>query len=80
MGYAMKKYKNLRGNSSVLSYESGVDYIHVVFCKGEFRNYLYDSGVPGKFHVDRMKVLAERGSGLGSYISTTVKSRYARKW
>ena len=76
----MKKYKNLRGNSSVLSYESGVDFIHVVFCKGSYRNYLYNSIVPGTNHVDRMKVLAEQGYGLGSYISTTVKSRYARKW
>ena len=55
----MKPYKNLRGNSSVVSYESGVDFIVVVFCKGAYRNYLYDSNVPGRCHVDRMKVLAE---------------------
>lgn len=76
----MKSYKNLMGNSSVVSYESGVDFIHVVFCKGVYRNYLYDYKIPGKYHVDRMKILAEQGFGLGGYISSTVKSRYSRKW
>lgn len=76
----MKPYKNLRGKSSVAAYESGEGFIHVVFHEGAFRHYLYDYSRPGKRDVDHMKNLAERGSGLGSYISRVVKDRYAKKW
>ena len=76
----MKLYKNMRGNSNVVSYESGVDRIHVVFRSGQCRNYLYDYGRPGKYDVDHMKFLAEQGFGLGSYISSVVRDRYSRKW
>ncbi len=76
----MTPYRNLSGNSNVASYESTEDSIHVVFKSGRCRNYLYNSVRPGQTVVERMKFLAARGYGLNSYISSTVRDRYARKW
>jgi hypothetical protein len=76
----MTPYRNLHGNSNVVSYEITEDSIHVVFRSGTQRNYLYNQLRPGKAAVDRMKVLAVQGYGLNSYISTTIKSSYAKKW
>ncbi|MNF94484.1 hypothetical protein D3C84_771960 [compost metagenome] len=76
----MTPYRNLNGNSSVVSYEATSDSIHVVFSSGTHRNYLYNHVRPGKAVVDRMKALAAQGHGLNSYISITVGSNFARKW
>ncbi len=76
----MAPYKNLSGRSGVLSYEITGYSILVVFKSGRFRNYLYNNQRPGEQVVNRMKQLAEQGHGLNSYISTTVKTRFSRKW
>jgi len=76
----MTRYRNLNGNSNIISYETTEDSIHVVFKSGTHRNYLYNQVRPGKDVVDRMKVFAEQGQGLNSYITTTVKSSFAKKW
>lgn len=76
----MTPYRNLNGNSSVVSYEIAEDSIHVVFGSGTHRNYLYNHTTPGKAIVDRMKALAVQGAGLNSYIYTTVKRNFAKKW
>jgi len=76
----MTPYRNLNGDSSVVSYETTEDSIHVVFRSGTYRNYFYDHSRPGKIIVDRMKALAAQGHGLNSYITTTVRKSYARKW
>lgn len=76
----MTPYRNVNGNSNVESYEITDDAIHVRFRSGIHRNYLYNSMCPGKSVVDKMRALAVQGHGLNSYISTTVKSSFARKW
>lgn len=76
----MTPYRNLHGNSNVVSYEITEDSIHVVFKSGKQRNYLYNQLRPGKMVVDRMKALATQGFGLNSYISTSIKSSFAKKW
>lgn len=76
----MTPYRNLSGNSNVVSYEIAEDSIHVVFKSGTHRNYFYNHVRPGKAMVDRMKTLAVQGSGLNSYISTTVKRNFSEKW
>ncbi len=76
----MKSYRNLNGNSNVVSYVISEDSIHVVFKSGKQRNYLYNNSRPGRSVVDQMKRLAEQGYGLNSYISTTVKTKFFRKW
>ncbi len=76
----MTPYRNKNGDSNVVSYETTEDSIHVVFRDGITRNYLYNYSRPGKIMVDRMKVLAAQGHGLNSYIGTTVKKNFAKKW
>ena len=78
--FDMTLYRNLNGDSSVASYETTENSIHIVFRSGTYRNYLYDHSRPGQPMVDRMKALAAQGSGLNSYITTTVRKSYARKW
>lgn len=76
----MTPYRNLSGDSNIVSYEANEASIHVIFQSGACRNYLYNSVRPGKAVVERMKVLAVKGRGLNSYISSVVKDSYARKW
>lgn len=76
----MTPYRNLNGNSNVVSYKIAEDSIHVVFRSGAYRNYLYDYVSPGKATVDRMKALAVQGCGLNSYISTNVRKNFSKKW
>lgn len=73
----MRRYKNLGGSSGVVAYESGEDSISVRFRDGN--TYLYNQQMPGKKLVERMQELAEEGKGLHTYISKTVKKRYAAK-
>jgi len=76
----MMPYRNLSGSSNVASYEATEDSIHVVFKSGAWRNYIYDSVRPGKAIVDKMKALAAQGRGLNTFISSSVKKNYSRKW
>jgi hypothetical protein len=76
----MPRYKNLSGRSNVESYEIDNDSITVTFMSGTIRNYLYDSSRPGSSAVSHMKDLAAQGQGLNSYISSTVKTNFSRKW
>lgn len=76
----MVPYRNLSGESNVVSYKITDDSIHVVFRSGAHRNYLYNSVKPGRAIVGQMKSLAEQGRGLNSYISRVVRSNFARKW
>jgi hypothetical protein len=76
----MTSYRNLNGNSNVVSYETAEDSIHVIFASGANRNYLYNHSRPGRQMVETMKALAAQGYGLNSYINTTVRQSFARKW
>ena len=71
----MERYRNSRGDSGVLAYETGVDYIRVKF-SGTSRIYTYSYRKAGSVHVEHMKELARRGSGLNSYINRYVKNLY----
>ena len=73
----MVPYKNLEGHSGVIAYEIGPDLIKVQFTGGDV--YLYNYKVTGRRNVEHMKSLAVRGRGLSTFISTTVKDRYAFK-
>ena len=76
----MMPYRNYSGSSNIISYQIFEDSLHVVFRSGRYRNYLYTYLRTGRNAVEHMKNLAEQGSGLNSYISSTVRSNYARKW
>lgn len=76
----MEQYLNKRGHSGIESYENGSDYIIVTFRDGIIKNYLYTYDATGIENVEKMKVLAEDGFGLNSFINKCIKNRYARKW
>lgn len=73
----MTRYRNINGNSGVFAYANNTDSISVQFNDGAIYLYTYTSA--GKSDIERMKLLAVNGSGLNSYISTTVKKRYHSK-
>jgi hypothetical protein len=70
----MEKYRNSGGDSGVSSYEIGFDNIKVRFSTG--KTYSYSHRKAGKGHVDQMKILAQKGSGLNTYINKYVKNLY----
>ncbi len=76
----MPIYDDIDGDSGVLSYEYGSDWIIVEFERGQQRHYKYTYASAGSIHVDRMKVLANQGEGLNSYINRNVGKAYAQKW
>lgn len=67
-GIMMIAYQNKNENSGISHYEIGQDYVGVKF-KLSPLVYLYKSTRVGKHHVERMKVLAEQGRGLSTYIA-----------
>jgi hypothetical protein len=71
----MKKYSNLSGRSGVIEYEIRQESILVKFKDGV---YEYDYTTVSKHHIENMKLLAESGRGLASYISRYVKDKYKR--
>lgn len=73
----MIPYGNNAGNSGVVAYEIGTDQIAVKFVDGMV--YTYTNTSAGAKAINQMKALAKRGSGLSTFISTTVKHKYARK-
>ncbi len=75
----MKSYKDLGGDSGVLGYEYGDDWISVQFKHGG--TYLYRANRIGAAHLATMKRLADTGDGLNSYINThpEVKKGYSEK-
>ena len=64
----MKIYKDLGKNSGVSQYEIGADYIDIKF-KNNITIYRYSVLLIPKFHIDKMKNLAIKGRGLGTYIN-----------
>ncbi len=73
----MKRYRNLDGQSGVVAYAITGDAIAVKFQGGD--TYDYTHVKPGRRHVDNMKLLAEAGQGLATYISRYVRDDYAGK-
>jgi hypothetical protein len=73
----MKKYGDPCGNSGVSTYEIGDDSIRVRFKSGDI--YVYDYRSAGRASIERMKRLAEEGTGLTTYISQHVRENYAEK-
>ncbi|MDB6095174.1 MAG: hypothetical protein JWM32_2736 [Verrucomicrobia bacterium] len=73
----MKRYGNRSGNSGVVAYESGPDWIQVQFVDGHV--YEYTRASAGAENLATMKRLAQSGSGLSTFISTAVKSGYSKR-
>ena len=73
----MKKYADFNNISGVDSYEIGNDYIKIKFVSSE-RIYLYTYASAGIIAIEKMKMLAEKGKGLNTYINQNVKEKYER--
>jgi hypothetical protein len=73
----MERYKNLGGNSGVVSYDIVNDSITVQFRDGSV--YLYNNYNPGSGNVEHMKSLAISGRGLNGFISSVIRKNYSRK-
>lgn len=73
----MERYRNLGGDSSVVAYEIGHDFIRVRFSDGAI--YLYTYASAGSQNIEHMKQLARQGQGLNSFIIRNVRKAYARK-
>ena len=73
----MKRYMNLGGDSGVVAFSIGADYIIVKFRDSTCYTYTYASA--GIDVIERMKALAEAGEGLNSYINRFVRYNYAEK-
>lgn len=52
----MQPYRNLAGDSGVVAYETGADFIRVRFIGGD--TYLYTYRSAGARNVEQMKLLA----------------------
>lgn len=74
----MQTYKNLNGQSGVVAYQVGHDYIIVQFREGRHLFYRYTQSSAGAPAIDRMKQLAQEGVGLNSFISSkSTRPQYA---
>jgi len=68
----MQNYANLGGDSGVISFELGYDYIVVKFeDQGRWTTYRYTYSSAGKGVVEEMKRLALAGQGLNGFIHET---------
>lgn len=70
----MNKYLNITGKSGIKGYELGNDYIDIVFNSGKVYRYSYQSA--GVSNIEQMKMLAQKGKGLNSYIMHNVRTKY----
>lgn len=73
----MVAYKNLGGDSGIIAYEIGDNFIEVQFKDGDI--YKYTNQSAGSANIQQMKQLAVAGSGLNSFISRHVKNGYESK-
>ncbi|MBI5624099.1 MAG: hypothetical protein HY924_09990 [Elusimicrobia bacterium] len=73
----MKRYKNLSGASEVTGYEFAKDCVTVRFA--DFSVYKYNVQSVGPDNIVKMKTMAHAGKGLGTFIKTETKDRFARK-
>lgn len=71
----MQAYSDINGNSGVLSYQIGEDYIIVKFM-GIQRVYVYSYKKAGRKHVEKMKLMAQLGEGLDRYVKENVRDQY----
>ncbi|MBI5882330.1 MAG: hypothetical protein HZB91_04415 [Elusimicrobia bacterium] len=73
----MKLYKNLGGKSEVTRYEIAKDTVTIRFATCSV--YKYSNQSAGPENISKMKTLALAGKGLGSFIKSDLKDRFARK-
>jgi hypothetical protein len=73
----MKTYRDIDGDSGVVAYDYGPDWIHVQFKTDAVYEYTYPSA--GQENIEKMKLLADSGDGLNSFINKQVRKLYSRR-
>jgi hypothetical protein len=73
----LRPYSAVAGDSGVIGYEIGADFIIIEFKSRDV--YRYDYSAPGRSKVEKMKQLARRGTGLATFINQHVRENYAEK-
>jgi hypothetical protein len=73
----MQKYKALNIDTGVIAYEISTDSITIKFRDGS--EYLYTNKSAGKSTIAEMKLLAQKGEGLTTYINKRVREHYQSK-
>jgi len=73
----MQPYANSSGKSAVTAFTFDDESITVEFKRGAAYLYTYQSA--GAHHVEQMKMLAQAGQGLGTYIIKNVAKSYASR-
>ena len=71
-----ERYDSISGNTGVVAYDLGEDWIEVTFTNN--REYLYTYASAGQAAVETMKELAQGGAGLSTFIAQHQPS-YARR-
>ena len=72
----MERYGNRSGTSGIVGYEIAPESITVQFDDG---TYIYTYVSIGRRKVEKMKVLARKGQGLGRFIEKYADKNPARK-
>lgn len=76
---SLERYRDVSGDSGILAYGIGPDFVVVEFKSGSA--YLYNYAEPGRKHVEAMKQLARAGDHLTTYINQHVRGNYsAQLW
>jgi hypothetical protein len=75
--FQVRPYGNRSGGSGVVAYDLEDRAIVIRFQNGDTYRYTHER--TGQFEVEKMKRLAESGTGLSGYISRMVGDRYAEK-
>ena len=73
----MERYKNLSGDSKVVRYQIAKDAMTIRFA--DCSVYIYTNQSADPDNISKMKSLAIAGKGLGTFIDTNLKERFARK-
>ncbi|MBR7990746.1 hypothetical protein KDX04_33435 [Burkholderia cenocepacia] len=74
----MERYKNLNGNSNVVTFQVEPDSIRVQFKGGAI--YLYTTKSAGPHIIAQMAKLAKDGHGLNGFINRFARLLYEEKY
>jgi len=73
----LEKYDDLSGRGGITGYKLLDRGIILEFKRKDL--YLYDETKPGEGHVEQMKVLAQKGKELTTYVNKYVRDNYRKK-
>jgi hypothetical protein len=73
----MKRYRTADNDTGVIAYEIAKDSVTIKFRDGSV--YIYTDKSAGPAAIAEMKILAEKGVGLTTYINQHVRNLYQFK-